>query len=166
MNNARQPVQGRPVSNPYVVMAEDSGYPQAEYPESTPPLIPVQVAATYEMNDRVPVGRPIQPVQHTPAYQPNYQPGFTQQPAVVLPSTLNYANNRDHPTAITCSNCRSPVTTVVNKQPGKVTFAWALILGMSCGLCCVPFCVDSCLDKIHYCPRCGAEAGKKHARFI
>jgi lipopolysaccharide-induced tumor necrosis factor-alpha factor len=85
---------------------------------------------------------------------------------MMQPTNLNFANNRDQPTVITCTNCRTQVTTVMNKQPGKVTFAWALILGLSCGLCCVPFCVDSCLDKIHYCPKCGAEAGKKFARFI
>jgi lipopolysaccharide-induced tumor necrosis factor-alpha factor len=85
---------------------------------------------------------------------------------MVQPTNLNFANNRDQPTLITCPNCRTQVTTVVNKQPGKAAFVWAIILGVSCGLCCVPFCVDSCQDKYHYCPKCGAEAGKKTAKLI
>lgn len=118
-----------------------------------------------------PVGRPV-------TQGPNYQqpPAFaygqqqmpmqpTMQPTMQPPSVLNYANNREVPTAITCHNCRGSVTTTMVKQPGRVTFAWALILGMSCGLCCVPFFVDGCQDKVHFCPRCGVEAGKKHARM-
>jgi lipopolysaccharide-induced tumor necrosis factor-alpha factor len=170
MSNDRQPVQGKLVRNPYAQMQDEVNYQHPEYNDSNSQFY--LVPATYELNEpqRVPMGRPIQAT--TSPYQPNMYQNQTaaysqqNQPMMVQPSNLNFANNRDHPTNLTCTNCRSQVTTVVNKQPGKVAFAWALILGMSCGLCCVPFCVDSCQDKIHYCPRCGAEAGKKFAKFM
>ncbi len=66
MNNDRQVGQGRMVRNPYAQMVDESGYPHCDYPESRSSIYSVQVPATYEMNDRVPVGRPIQPVQPTP----------------------------------------------------------------------------------------------------
>jgi len=62
MNNDRQVVQGRLARNPYAQMVDESGYTQSDYPESKSAIYSVQVPATYEMNDRIPVGRPVQPV--------------------------------------------------------------------------------------------------------
>jgi hypothetical protein len=115
----------------------------------------------------IPIGHPIQnnQIPHHPVnlhhHHPPPPPQFIhhQSPYIqYIPQptvTLNYANNCDKSTQILCQNCRTVVNTMVNAKPGKIAFVWAAILGFTCGLCCIPFFCNRCLDKHHYCPRCG-----------
>lgn len=70
----------------------------------------------------------------------------------------------NQPINITCPCCKYNVTSIVNSEPGTSVYVWAGILCCCINPCCafIPFLTDKCMDRNHYCPRCGFHIMKKN----
>ncbi|KAF2887811.1 hypothetical protein ILUMI_18362 [Ignelater luminosus] len=86
----------------------------------------------------------------SPAYGP---PGVTCVPAPPPPTIYGPV-----PAMATCPSCNCRITSRVEAEASAKTHILAVLL---CGLCCccIPYCMDSCKNKNHYCPNCGAFLG-------
>ena len=60
-----------------------------------------------------------------------------------------------------CPNCGQQIVTRVNNKVGGITWAWAIGLCLTVGLCCIPFCVPACMDQEHFCPNCNTLVGTR-----
>lgn len=128
----------------------------------------------------VPPNQP--PINQQPLNQPGYpgQPGYPQQPGyptqpgyvagqpmqqgnttVVVTTIPVLAQYGPTPQPITCPHCHNPITTRLETEAGMRTHLIALLLCIiGCIPCClIPYCVDSCQNRNHYCPSCGAFLG-------
>ncbi|KAG8432904.1 hypothetical protein GDO86_017243 [Hymenochirus boettgeri] len=70
----------------------------------------------------------------------------------------------EYPAYTVCPSCRENVVTLVVFQCGILTwllcFITALLGGLLCCCCFVPFCINEVKDADHYCPRCNAHIFK------
>ncbi|GJQ79517.1 hypothetical protein Trydic_g16366 [Trypoxylus dichotomus] len=66
-----------------------------------------------------------------------------------------------HSQPTTCPHCRSQILTKVEVETSTRTHIMAILLcALLCLPCmCLPYCMDSCKNKNHYCPNCGAFLG-------
>jgi lipopolysaccharide-induced tumor necrosis factor-alpha factor len=116
-------------------------------------------------------------IQGQPVYYGN-QPGFMAQgiPLSNMGERANYDEENDalptyvrskHPREFRCPNCRRRGVTITKHEPG--TGSWLLCVGLVCFGCWIcallPCCVEDCQDTKHFCPNCGADAGKKQFCF-
>ncbi|KAK9718507.1 LITAF-like zinc ribbon domain [Popillia japonica] len=89
------------------------------------------------------------------------QPYATPQQVFVGP-TIHYGPESQ---SIQCPHCRSQILTKVETETTTRTHLVAVLM---CACCCwlcawLPYCMDSCKNKNHYCPSCGAFLGA-HSR--
>ncbi|KAF5279102.1 hypothetical protein FQA39_LY05780 [Lamprigera yunnana] len=121
-------------------------------------------------------------VQQTDNFPPHMQPGYAvppSQPGYAVPPS-QYAGpmppNQHQvvmiassppviygPNSIpmTCPHCHNQITTRVESESSSKTHLFAVLLCIvGCIPCClIPYCTDSCQNRNHYCPSCGAFLG-------
>ncbi|KAH7098340.1 LITAF-like zinc ribbon domain-containing protein [Auriculariales sp. MPI-PUGE-AT-0066] len=54
-----------------------------------------------------------------------------------------------------CPQCGQTATTSIEHKTGKSTHIWAIITGVCCGMCCVPYLINTWKDVEHKCGSCG-----------
>ncbi|KAF2883733.1 hypothetical protein ILUMI_22440 [Ignelater luminosus] len=130
------------------------------------PPPPYSAATGPEPGFHIPPPNQAPPPQGYP--QPGYPPGpggyppSPQQATTVVVTTVPVVTQfGPAPQPITCPHCHNHVTSRLEVEPGMKTHLFAFILCMFvCIPCClVPYCVDSCQNRNHYCPSCGAYLG-------
>ncbi|KAK9718510.1 LITAF-like zinc ribbon domain [Popillia japonica] len=79
-------------------------------------------------------------------------------PTVVLGPTIQFGPTTQ---SVICPHCQCQVLTKVEAETTTRTHLIAILLfACLCWLCaCLPYCMDSCKNKNHYCPNCGAFLG-------
>ncbi|KAF2897088.1 hypothetical protein ILUMI_09088 [Ignelater luminosus] len=96
---------------------------------------------------------------------PNYSPAVPipevvppPGPSTSCPAPIPEPVFGPNPQRVTCPSCRSSITTRVEAESSTRTHIIAALLCLvSC--CCLPYLIDSCKNKNHYCPSCGAYLG-------
>ncbi|KAF2883731.1 hypothetical protein ILUMI_22438 [Ignelater luminosus] len=115
-----------------------------------------------------------QPAQVYP--QPGYpQPGYPSGPGIYIPpgqqqalgttvvvtTGLPVSQFGPAPQPMTCPHCHKEITTKLQVEAGMrahlFAFMFCVFLCIPCMI--IPYCVDSCKNKNHYCPECGAFLG-------
>ncbi|KNC99831.1 uncharacterized protein SPPG_05205 [Spizellomyces punctatus DAOM BR117] len=91
---------------------------------------------------------------------------FSQQPTTTTIIYVAHASQplSHHPTPTTCPHCHTPITTIVQKDPGIVAWFSSIALcfsGCVFGCCLIPLMNDSFKDSRHLCPRCMGLVGIK-----
>ncbi|KAF2883732.1 hypothetical protein ILUMI_22439 [Ignelater luminosus] len=145
--------------------------------ESNAPLLnQPQPAQVYSQPGYPQPGYP-QPGYAQPGYpQPGYpQPGYPSGPGIYIPPGQQQALGTTvvvttgppvsqfgpAPQAMTCPHCHKEITTRLQVEAGMKTHLFAFMFCMLLCIPCIaiPYCVDSCKNKNHYCPECGAFLG-------
>ncbi|KAL4429122.1 hypothetical protein ABPG74_015150 [Tetrahymena malaccensis] len=113
-----------------------------------------------------------QPMYGQPQYQPpGYAQGVPIEAQVIRAQGSGSANpqvpmltnldNCEYPTAFRCNFCQKESVSTMTREPGTGTWmACCCLFFCTFGvLSFIPFCTDSCQDKKHFCPFCGAQVG-------
>ncbi|KZV92810.1 hypothetical protein EXIGLDRAFT_836165 [Exidia glandulosa HHB12029] len=125
--------------------------------------LPAPAYNAYGSQQHVPTQAPMPQQQYAPQPQPMvmsppqqivYTPAATMQPYAQEgppPASLNA-----YPASVKCPHCNKTGISRVEYEAGTKTHIWAVVSGVCCLMCCVPYLINGTKDCSHFCSHCGA----------